>query len=725
MNSAASASDPFDRLARPVQKWIRDQGWTELRAVQALAVETILGGDADVIVSAATAGGKTESAFLPLLSDVIDRPSGQGGFDLVYIGPLKALITDQALRLEGMVAGTGLAVTPWHGDVGQGVKARARKAPSGVLLITPESLEAMFLRDGRDIHRLFAATRAVVIDELHTMLDSERGVHLRSLLTRLDVALGRRPRRVGLSATLGEMDMVRGYLNPDAPDTVARVEVEAAEAELKVQFRACIEPSQEAGGPEARRVIADHLFERMRGTRNLVFAGSRQNVEAYADRLARRCETEGLPQEFLPHHASLSAEARRAVEDRLRDGRLPLTAVCTSTLELGIDIGDVACVGQIGPPHSVASLRQRLGRSGRRAGAASVLRMYARLPHLTAKSDVLDRLRPDLLQGVAVLDLILRDRWCEPPTPGALHLSTLVHQVLAIVAERGGATAARLHGVLCGRGPFRAVDRDMFLDVLRDMGQAELLEQAGDGTLLLGRAGEGLTAQHHFYAVFQTPEEWQVLAAGRRLGTLPVTMALMPGMALIFGGRRWTIAGVDEAAKVLELKPGATGTPPTFGGEAGPVHRSIGMRMREVLERGDLPTYLDAVAVEALTAARAEHARHGAAGVLADGRGGSWLLPWAGSVEAMTLALALVTRGVEAEADGIFVHVPAPPATMLADHLPDLARDGLLAEDLEGLAVRSEKYHEYLSDGLVLRDALSDRIDLSTVAATAAGLCPA
>ena len=213
-------STAFDKLARPIQKRIRQQGWKELRDIQARATHVLMDGNRDLIVAASTAGGKTEAAFLPLLSQVLDEPSEDSGFDVLYVAPLKALITDQARRLEDICRNTDMPITPWHGDVSSSVKAKATKRPRGVLLITPESLEALFIRRGLEIPRLFGATRAVILDELHSVLDSERGIQMRSLLTRLEIALKRPIRRVGLSATLGDMELAKVYLRPDSPGEV-------------------------------------------------------------------------------------------------------------------------------------------------------------------------------------------------------------------------------------------------------------------------------------------------------------------------------------------------------------------------------------------------------------------------------------------------------------------------------------------------------------------------
>ncbi len=227
----------FDKLARPVQKWVRTKGWRELRQIQADAVHAIVDRDTDLIISASTAGGKTEAAFLPLISQVLDNPAGVSGFDLLYIGPLKALITDQAMRLEDICQEADLPVYPWHGDVSGSVKSRAMKSPKGVLLITPESLEALFVRRGLEIPRLFGATRAVVIDELHSVLDSERGMQMRSLLTRLEIAVKRPIRRIGLSATLGDMNMASAYLRPDTAKAVELIKAKGGGAELRLELR--------------------------------------------------------------------------------------------------------------------------------------------------------------------------------------------------------------------------------------------------------------------------------------------------------------------------------------------------------------------------------------------------------------------------------------------------------------------------------------------------------
>ena len=247
LHSDYERSTAFDRLADPVRRWIWDKGWYSLRDIQERAIHTLLNDDRDAIIAAPTAGGKTEAAFLPLISSVLDEP-GEGGFELVYVGPLRALINDQFQRLQDLCTRADLPVYPWHGDISHTIKSRARKNPRGVLLITPESLEALFVLRGLEVPTLFAGTRAILIDELHSLLDNERGVHLRSLLTRLELATNRRIRRIGLSATLGEMELVKEYLRPETPELVTLLESNSERSELRVQIRGYLSGVDEETG---------------------------------------------------------------------------------------------------------------------------------------------------------------------------------------------------------------------------------------------------------------------------------------------------------------------------------------------------------------------------------------------------------------------------------------------------------------------------------------------
>lgn len=710
----------FDKLSRPVQKWIRNQGWSELRDIQSRTIHAVLDGTNDIIIAAETAAGKTEAAFLPLISKILDvDTSAETGFDIVYIGPLKALINDQHKRLKDICYETDIQITPWHGDISSSIKTKARKNPDGIVLITPESLEALFIRHGSLIPFLFGKTSAIVIDELHTFLDTERGVQLRSLLTRLEIVTSRPIRRVGLSATLGDMDLTKAYLRQAYPESVDLIEAESGQSELRLQLRGYIAGKTDNDVAAATEAVATHLFKSLRGTDNLVFAGSRQRVEIYADRLRKLCEISNLPQEFYPHHASLSRSHREFVEERLKNETLPTTAICTSTLELGIDIGDVTCVAQIGAPYTVASLRQRLGRSGRRQGQAAILRQYDIEDKLDANSHIADQLRLGLIRTIAMIELLLLN-WCEPPKPQALHLSALVHQTLSVIAQYGGASAERIFITLCVKGPFTSVDKPTFLLLLRQIGHSNigLIEQSADGLLLLGKEGEHLVEHYSFFAVFKTPEEFQIVSNGRQLGAIPIDNILMPKMTLIFSGRRWEVIELDDRAKVIVVKPAKAGVPPRFGGDPGDIHDRVVAKMRDVLSDKSVPRYLDDVAKNLLMEARLNFDRSGLANssFLKIGEGKHLISPWCGSIKVSSLALALRSFGFKTTMHDGLLEVDSGDANLnLEKALTQIAK-GIsvnLFDAQANLAV--EKFHIYLNEDLLMRDALSSRIDVKSL----------
>ncbi len=710
----------YDLLHRGVQRWVRDQGWTELRQVQDRAIRAILSGDSDVLIAAATAAGKTEAAFLPLLGRAADRDAG--GIAILYIAPLKALINDQARRLGGLCDDLGLPLVRWHGDAPQGPKERARRNPRGMILITPESIEAMLIRRPTDARRMFATLEAIVIDELHAFLRGPRGLHLAGLLRRIE-ALGTRPRRIGLSATIGDPKIAAAWLRPDAPEAVTLIEAEGGQPELRLQVRGYAERDALVGtdaiDAEGRRIdgeadalsaVADHVWRNLRESNNLLFAGSLRNVEELADRLRRRSDEVGVPNAFLPHHGNLSRELREEVEARLKDGAVPTTAVATTTLELGIDIGSVASVAQLGAPRSLAGLRQRLGRSGRRADTPAVLRIYVREPAVPV--DPLDRLRLPTVRAAAAVRLLLA-RFVEPPErhDPAL-LSVAVQQILSLTVERGGIAPAALHRALFASPPLALAPADLAA-LLRGMADAEagLIEQAPDGLLMLGREGERITERRDFYANFETDEEWTLVAGGRTLGTIPLANAIAIGGLIGFAGRRWRITAVDDRARVVQVTTHPAGRLPMFeNGSAEPIHDRLAAEMRAVLEDDDAPRWLDATAAGFLAEGRATWRVIGASGggLIEAGRT-THLLTWRGSAFNHLAAVLFVAAGLHAEAHDIGVAIEGVTPGELGSRLPELMKlldIRRLSESVEGL--RREKYDGFVPESL-LRAAWADR----------------
>jgi ATP-dependent Lhr-like helicase len=738
-------SASFDRLHEGVRRWIWRQEWEELRDIQERSIPVLLEGGRDLVIAAATASGKTEAAFLPIVSRLAaeDREPG-GGFDAVYVSPLRALINDQFGRIEGLCEELGIPVVKWHGDVAASVKARARQRPGGILLTTPESLEAILCRRGGEAARLFAALSCVVVDELHAFLDQPRGRQLQSILNRLEVAAGQRVARVGLSATLADMRVAAAFLRPGDPESVAIEQSAEGGGELRLQLRGYLEPARPlrvaavAGdGPDqekadpgalAETAIAHHLFDTLRGRRSLVFAGSRGRVETITAELAEMGAALGVPEEFLAHHGSLSREIREEAERRMRDTTRPASIVCTTTLELGIDVGHIEAVAQLGPGRTVSGMRQRLGRSGRRRGRPAVMRVYVREAEIVASTHAMDRLRVDTVQACAMLALMLR-RWNEPSVPGRLHLSTLVHQVLALIAQHGGLGVRQGWERLGASRAFPELTLPLYLDVLRRMGRPEvgLIEQAPDGTLLPGPEGERVIAGRDFYAVFMTAEEFRVVTdRGRALGTVPVQTPLVPGQLLILAGRRWRVLEIDGARREVLVTRAFGGRPPLFGGEVGAPHEEVVREMRRLYEGRDRPAYLDVPAAGFLDEARATYRGLGLAGASCCRHEDQLLLfAWTGARVQTALRLALVDRGLAATDLGLALALPAAAGTALRAALGALAAGpppeaATLARLVEH-KVR-DKYDCYLDEDLLCLDWASEHVDASRVPDTAAAL---
>lgn len=670
MSSPPSSSESagFELLEPRIQRWIWSEGWTSLRDAQERAIPALLGADQDVIIAAATAAGKTEAAFLPILTNLLQQDAPGA---VLYISPLKALINDQWDRLARLCDDLDIPVIAWHGDISASRKHRFLKSPEGILLITPESLEALFVNRGTSLAGLFASLRYLVVDELHAFIGSERGKQLQSLMHRVETVIERPLPRIGLSATLGDMAMAATFLRPNAPHHVSVIESKGSGQVLKVQIRGYAESRQDLSAlPDGEEVfsadhaIAEHLFQVLRGSNNLIFPNSRSQVEWFADNLRRRCEQGGVPNEFWPHHGSLAKDIREETEKALKAGDQPASAVCTTTLELGVDIGSIKTVVQIGAPPSVASLRQRLGRSGRRPGEAAILRSYCKERQLDDDSPLSDRLRQGLVQSIAMIRLLMQG-WFEPPRVQGLHLSTLVQQCLSVIAQRGGATAAELWSTLIRGGPFSGVEQGSFLNLLRALGDHDLIAQEASGLLLPGVVGERMINHYDFYSAFVSNEEFRVVCDGKPLGALPVSRPLTVDQRVIFAGRRWRVMSVDIEAKVIVVRSDPGGAPPSFDGLGARVHDRVRQEMKAVLLSTEVYPYLDPAAQELLAQARSTFADLGLArSSMTESGGKTYLFTWQGDWVNDALAILLTHSGLASENSGLVIEVEGDRASL-------------------------------------------------------------
>ncbi len=716
-------NNPFDKLHPIVKKWVYKQSWKDLRSIQKESIEPILSRKNDVIISASTAAGKTEAAFLPACSAIQDNNEG---FGILYISPLKALINDQYRRLEDLCDMLDMKVTPWHGDSLVSVKQQAQRDPNGILLITPESLESLLVRKSGWVKKAFSSLKYIIIDEYHAFIGFERGNHLQSLIHRLESLLDINSSpipRIALSATLSDMDNVMKFLRPDGSIECKLITGSNSHASLKLQLNGYLNKTpkqtsnvntQETKDCSSDQKIGKDLFESLRGESNLVFANSRQRTEQFSIMLSDMCKENHVPNEFFPHHGSLSKELRVELESRLQKNNLPTTAVCTMTLELGIDIGKVKSIAQVTAPHSVSSLRQRLGRSGRRNESA-ILRMYISESELNVNSNLGDKLRLELLQSIAMIRLLLIEKWYEPADTSLYHFSTLLHQILAVIAQWGGVRVDQLWDLLCEKGPFNNITVEHFKLLLIHMGNTELITQLSSGELVLSIQGERLVSHYTFYSVFMTPEEFRVVYDGKTIGTIPVDSLIIEGQHIVFAGRRWKVEAIDSKKRVITVIITKGGNPPKFSGGGMSVHDRVRQEMLNIYSQGDWRIDVNDTKIDFLDANAKELFIEGLKHfrdlnlnkntILSKGEN-VIILPWQGDKVINTLTMMLISSGFKASSySGIIevskTHIKEVKNLLIKFKCEKLFTNSKLAELVPNKM--TEKY-DYLLPGTLLTD---------------------
>lgn len=594
-------SSSFDLLTTKVQQWVWRQGWTSLRDIQENSIPPILGCDSDVIISAATAGGKTEAVFLPVLTNIL-QSENHSGYQVLYISPLKSLINDQNRRLIDMTQEMSINVTPWHGDISSNKKKSSINNPNGIMIITPESLESLFVHHHDKLRRAFGNLMYIVIDELHAFIPTERGKQLQSLLSRLEYVIKRHVPRIAMSATFSDYDCVKKFLRQDHSLPCIIPEQGKSNHEVKVLIKEYTYGYNEKA--DIDKIVANELFTRLRGSNNLVFTNSRQECELFSHLLNDKCDAENVPNEFRIHHGSISREKRVKVEQELQEGKSPITAICTATLELGVDIGKVKSIAQIDTANSVSSLRQRLGRSGRR-DEASILRLFSS-DYDGDNARLLDILKSHLVQNIAVIEL-LKEQLYEKPNTDGIHLSTLIQQILSIIAEYGSFYPKDGWSLLCKNGAFNNISVSLFLSLLKDLGKVDVIRQTTNGQIVIGPAGEEIISDKEFYTAFTTYPELVLVnsQSGENIGSIIVDMIGI-GVCIIFGGMRWTVTEIDYKAQKAYVIPYDFGGLPFFRGEGLDVDGVIVRKMKEIYLSNDIYPYLDknTNAIDCLNSAR-------------------------------------------------------------------------------------------------------------------------
>jgi ATP-dependent helicase Lhr and Lhr-like helicase len=569
----------FDLLSEPIRKYIRDKRWEQLRPIQIAAIAKIISTDDNYILASRTASGKTEAAFLPILSKLnFNEP----GILVLYISPLIALINDQFYRIEELCKYLDVTVTKWHGEANKTLKDRIIKQPNGIVLITPESLEAMFVNKIYNVKQLFSNLKYVVIDEIHSFIGTDRGIQLKSILSRLQNVNSKPFSIVGLSATIGDYNEAKKFTGNELN---TKVLLDRTTNEINAIFRYFNNKNE-----ELPLDLLKDLYVETKDNKVLIFPNSRGRAEEVAVKLKKISDRVNGHSNYFSHHSSVAKEVREYVEYFAKNNKRQNFCIsCTSTLELGVDIGTIDEVVQIDTTHSISSLIQRVGRSGRKEGESSNLFLYATNPW-------------SLLQSLACW-LLYKEGFIEPPQSAEKPYDILLHQTLSIIKGYSGIKIADLIMQLKENFAFNQIDVLEIEEVINHLIEIDFLEKL-QHEVIIGVEGEKIVNGRDFYSVFKTEDNFKVVNAGNTIGEIPFSPQVKEDENLLLAARIWKIKLIDFNSKKIEVCPAKDGKKPMFFGGGGIIHPKIREKMFEILFNKNDFEFLDQPSSDEIEAMR-------------------------------------------------------------------------------------------------------------------------
>lgn len=573
----------YELLSEPIRRYVKDRKWEKFTPIQSAAIVKIMTTDNNYVLASRTASGKTEAAFLPIFSKV---DFNQPGVQVLYISPLIALINDQMERVEELCSYLDVTVTKWHGEASAIKKNKLLESPDGIVLITPESIEAMFQNKPNYVRKLFSSLKFIVVDEIHYYFGTERGVHLQSLLYRLSKINVGKCRYVGLSATIGDFTLAKEFFGQ--PEST-KVLIDNTPKPHKVEIKYF--PSE----PLQLSVdLLKDLYKKTRGKKAIVFANTRTLVENASVKLSQISELVGGHSNYFSHHSSVDRALKEYAAFFAKHSRYePFTICCTSTLELGIDIGNVDTVVQINSPHSVSSMVQRMGRSGRGQNSTSELTIYA-----TNKWDLLQALACWRLFEKGVLDI--SERIKRP-------YDILLHQMLSIVKERTEIGAEELVRELHENIAFSDCDIDSAKMIIRKLVDEDMLEEIGK-KLIVGLKGEKFFDAGELYTVFWSSFEYEVFYNDQAIGSLCPDTNVGIGMTVFLAAKMWRIVEIDDERMRIYVDTASVGDAPIFTSSGGyNVSYEVEKEMSQILFDDEIYPVLDTQGAEALKELRDEY----------------------------------------------------------------------------------------------------------------------
>jgi len=716
----------FERLSPFIQDFIYQNEWTELRGIQVAACEVIFGTEDNLLLSSGTASGKTEAAFLPILTQLYENPPKSVG--ALYISPLKALINDQFKRLDQLLLDSNIPVTKWHGDASQGRKNELVRNPAGLLQITPESLESLLTNKRGACLQLFSDLRFVIIDEVHHFMRDARGIQLLCVLERLQKLTNVHPRRVGLSATLGDISLAKEWLNTGTSRECAAPVTDEGKKRIRLHIERFVNYSdkldwarlsaQTDTADAGSRAHYDYLFKMTLDKKTIIFTNSREETEYVMANLRELASKNKSPDIYRVHHGNVSALLRETTEDEMKSEDEKIVTGATVTLELGIDIGALDQAVQVGAPHSVASFAQRLGRCGRRGQVPQLLFTFVESIVINA-ADILGPINWDFLKTIAIIELYTQDHWIEPIAPHRHHYALLYHQTMSFLKSNGETSPAALATAVLALGSFRHIPQEDYRRLLSHLIDIQQLERTERGGLIVGRQGEKQINSHKFLTVFIAPEYLLVKDENRTIGTVDKVYPV--GTRFSLAGITWETLDVNEKSKVIFVKkvPGVSVVDwdVDFDGE---LHTVLVQKIRQVLLTDNMFPYLSESCAERLTELRYITRNSGILHNLATPLSNKKfaIFPWLGTRQLLTLHYALLDRRIPNKMPWYTcVYIEAifdGTAEELEEIIRDIARSSINLYDLPipGKAQIRAKYNEFIPLDLLRKQFVEDYLDM-------------
>lgn len=704
----------YDSLPYFLRSYMDGKHWTSFREIQRRSFEVLNESDNHLIISAGTSSGKTEAAFFPVISHIYKQKPKR--ISTLYISPLIALIDDQHDRLSRMIRDSGIELHSWHGYISSSVKNRILKNGEGILQITPESLENIVNKKYTFVAEMFSDLRFVIIDEVHTFMNSDRGLHLLCELDAIDRMAGCHPRRIGLSATLSDFDKAKEWIRSNTGKAVSLISYpNTPEYNLTIRYVQLAEKNT----PERQKSLAryyESLYNDTFDYNCLVFANNRTAVENTVTGLKKIDALKGTKKEIWAHHSSISKEYREEAERHLKDPHFKCTAIATSTLELGVDIGNLDRVVQINAPYSVSSLVQKFGRSGRRDGHPVMICHCNNI-----RTSKLEGIATDLIKCIAESLLFLDDHWIEPMEYSGMPYSLLFQQTLGYVSSRITATREELFNDVLSLYPFRNITEEDYQILLDYMRASDILDFNHDcGSYTTGSSGDKMARQFDFCTNFETVKAYNVYSGGHRIGTVQSMPAENEFIQL--AGRSWQVKSVDWKTHEIKVISASTSTETFWKSGVSDTHTEVMEKMYDCLSSDEVYPFLDQEAKDVLQSSRISFRKNSLQNKLTLYGGALCLFPWLGTIQADTLFRILDYIGL--------ANSFHPPFFMIIkeeygdmDIIRSKVEDFITTHDPMDLVTDDDvlhasslgKYNRYIPNELLKKQFVTDRIDFSFI----------